>query len=113
MKPLAQVDSPRAAGGEVWENCTDVRTPATGCYRPGGMADQPAKDVIDVAILPHPAPPVSSTLYATRMSTLDGCPECVTNAETPSSTYDDGAGRFVANYVCLACGHAWMTSWRD
>ena len=45
-------------------------------------------------------------------SLVDGCPECVVNVETPSSTYSTPQGT-LANYVCLDCGHAWSTSWKD
>ena len=51
-------------------------------------------------------------VYAERMSRVDGCGECVTNVEAPSSVYATPDG-FLANYVCLSCGHAWSTSWRD
>ena len=48
----------------------------------------------------------------TALSRVDGCPECVENAETPSSAYATGDG-YLCNYVCLDCGHAWATSWKD
>ena len=46
------------------------------------------------------------------LSRIDGCPECVINAETPSSVWPTHDG-YLANYVCLDCGHAWSTSWKD
>ena len=52
-------------------------------------------------------------LFITRMARADGCPECVTNYETPSSVWPDPPHGFIANYVCGSCGHAWTTSWRD
>ena len=45
-------------------------------------------------------------------SRIDGCPECVQNAETPSSVYPTGDG-WLCNYICLDCGHAWSTAWKD
>lgn len=55
---------------------------------------------------------VGTSLPPLPMSRIDGCPECVENAETPSSAYatDDG---YLCNYVCQDCGHAWSTAWKD
>lgn len=58
------------------------------------------------------ATPTPEVVHSERMARIDGCGECVVNHETPSSVWPDGDG-FLANYVCLSCGHAWSTSWRD
>ena len=56
--------------------------------------------------------PTPASIEIDRASRLDGCPSCVLNVEAPSSTYATADG-FLSNYVCLTCGHAWSTSWRD
>ena len=84
----------------------------------------PLLDPLDLAIEGsgpvHIVPGSESTatnppdVYAERMSRVDGCPECVTNVEAPSSVYDTADG-FLANYVCQSpsCGYAWTTGWGD
>lgn len=114
MNAIADPSCGRASGGRVWDNHTNARPPRHG-LGVRGRGRSTAKEVIDVAILPHADPEVSTspTLLAARLSSADGCPECVTNVETPSSVYDQGAGQYLANYLCMSCGHAWTTSWRD
>lgn len=49
---------------------------------------------------------------ARRMTQIDGCPECVVNAELPKSVAPLTTGYRTA-YLCADCGHAWTTDWKD
>ena len=60
----------------------------------------------------HIVPAAESTATPPPESRIDGCPSCVQNAETPSSAYRTGDG-WLCNYICLDCGHAWSTAWKD
>ena len=62
--------------------------------------------------LPPAADDPQHPLDIDRMSRVDGCPECVVNAEPPRSAVPTAEG-FRAAYLCGSCGHAWMTDWRD
>jgi DNA-directed RNA polymerase subunit M/transcription elongation factor TFIIS len=42
---------------------------------------------------------------------LDGCPNCVQNAEVPYGSFTPPNGATVALYKCTDCGHRWHTSW--
>lgn len=44
------------------------------------------------------------------MSRCDGCPECVLNVDPPRDVAD-GDGCYYAGYLCVDCGHAWITTW--
>lgn len=43
---------------------------------------------------------------------VDACPECCINVEPPSSVYATDTG-WLTNHVCVDCGHAWSTNWKD
>ncbi len=90
----------------LWDNCGPDTGRADGCANTNIGPGRSNKESDVAPILPHPSADV------TRACRTDGCPECVTNLETPSSTYATPDG-FIANYVCLSCGHAWTTAWRD
>lgn len=48
----------------------------------------------------------------TREARLDGCPECVVNAELPRAVEQTPHG-YIAAYLCTDCGHAWATAWKE
>lgn len=48
--------------------------------------------------------------YLERMARVDGCPECVNNAEAPYRIEERSSG-FAAYYGCESCGYFWSTSW--
>jgi len=57
-------------------------------------------------------PPGQAASEHEAMSNIDGCPNCVTNAEPPRSATQLEQGWRCA-YLCHDCGHAWTTDWRD
>lgn len=65
-----------------------------------------------MAIVHDPALTVARTPDIPPHARLDGCPECVVNAELPKSTAALADG-FRAAYLCTDCGHAWTTDWKD
>ena len=102
--------------GEAWDN-TEVPTQVgpVGARTPNTGPGRPTKEVDVATSLPYPPMPAHGTPenYLKRMSRVDGCPSCVENAETPSSVHDNHPHGWLANYVCIHCGHAWTTSWGD
>lgn len=59
-------------------------------------------------MMPHHTeiePPTGSMI-----ARLDGCPNCVTNAEVPFGAFHTTHG-LVALYKCTDCGHRWHTAW--
>lgn len=42
---------------------------------------------------------------------LDGCPNCVVNAEVPYGQFTTPSRSVVALYKCSDCGHRWHASW--
>ena len=50
--------------------------------------------------------------HAERMARIDGCPNCVYNAEAPRRVRPCPNG-FRADYVCTDCRHEWTTAWMD
>jgi hypothetical protein len=49
------------------------------------------------------------------MARIDGCPECVVNAEPPVRVRESHSNvpGFYADYRCSDCGHRWTTGWVD
>ena len=96
------------SGGQTWENLTD----GTGrCANTDPLLDR-INLVYEGSGPMHIVPAAESTATPPPESRIDGCPSCVQNAETPSSAYRTGDG-WLCNYICLDCGHAWSTAWKD
>ena len=108
------------SGAQTWDNIgtnkdgPEGRVLAHSTGSPGPRQSLKWSDRL-MAILPETDSTVTPPpdVFLSRMATLDGCPECVLNVEPPSSVHDDPPRGFLANYVCMVCGHAWTTAWRD
>jgi len=62
-------------------------------------------------MMPQDTP--SSMGNARTLVHIDGCPECIDNAEAPHLVEVDSPTATTEHYRCTDCGYSWTTAWDE
>lgn len=57
--------------------------------------------------------PSVPTATGSWLARLDGCPNCLDNAELPYGLINTPTSGQLCVYRCTDCGHRWHTSWHE